>query len=132
MTVPASLWLVSNGSLHFALVGWCARGFSFCPAAVLQRGGGHPQQFGGRQCRGGYSGKGSGAVAVHDAVSQKAQRQDQQQGHTLQRRPHATLKRRVVVSRVNLSATSGRAFRRAVVSILEEVTAFHVILYSPA
>lgn len=45
---------------------------------------------------------------------------------------HATLNRRVVVSLVKRSATSGRAFLRAVVSILAEVTAFQVILYSPA
>ena len=45
---------------------------------------------------------------------------------------HATQKRRTVVSRVNAAATSGRALRSAPVSILALVTAFHVILYSPA
>lgn len=42
------------------------------------------------------------------------------------------MNRCVAVSFVNRSATSGRAFLRALVSILEEVTAFHVVLYSPA
>ena len=37
------------------------------------------------------------------------------------------MNRRVTVSFVNRSATSGSAFLRALVSILEEVTAFQVI-----
>ena len=38
----------------------------------------------------------------------------------------------MVVVLVNLAATSGKAALRAAVSILVEVTCFHVILYSPA
>ena len=45
---------------------------------------------------------------------------------------YATQKRRVVVVLVNLAATSGKAALRAAVSILVEVTCFHVILYSPS
>ena len=45
---------------------------------------------------------------------------------------YATQKRRVVLVLVNRSATSGRAAFRAVVSSLEDVTLFQVILYSPA
>ena len=43
-----------------------------------------------------------------------------------------TEKRRVVLRMEKRSATSGRAFFRAAVSILEEVMAFQVIRYSPA
>ena len=45
---------------------------------------------------------------------------------------YTTQKRRVVVALVNRSTTSGKAAFRALLSSLEAVTAFRVILYSPA
>lgn len=45
---------------------------------------------------------------------------------------HATQKRRAVVVFVNLSTSSGAAAFRALLSSLDEVTDFQVILYSPA
>ena len=45
---------------------------------------------------------------------------------------YATMKRRVVLWVVKAAATSGMALRSAAVSSLEVVTAFQVILYSPA
>ena len=45
---------------------------------------------------------------------------------------YATMKRRVVLWVVKAAATSGMALRSAAVSNLEVVTAFQVILYSPA
>lgn len=45
--------------------------------------------------------------------------------------PYATVKRRAVVVLANRSGTSGRAFLRAVVSILAAVTAFHVNFILP-